>query len=54
MSNVYSPTLMLTSDVTPTDMTTPTTISVAPNSIVISWTALTDVTKNGGDTPIFY
>ena len=53
-STSYSPVLTVACDTVPISMTTPRKVSVAPSIIVIEWDALTDMTANGGDIPIFY
>ena len=54
MSSTYSANLAVTCDTVPISMNTPTMVSVAPSIIVIAWDALSDMTANGGDIPIFY
>lgn len=51
---VSSPEVTITADALPTKMPTPTTTSVAYNSIVVAWTALTLDADTGRDPIVYY
>jgi hypothetical protein len=54
LATVPSPVLPVKADSIPIGMTNITNGTINPTDITITWTALTNITLNGGDPPIFY